>query len=112
VWTSNDILPLQAIRRGARVPENVEDMQNRNFVICTNKTAWMNEDIMLIWIEKISSKFYIISNEIDLEKMFSAIQALLFLDDLKAYKLEVMKPKFAECRTDLIPIPPGLTFFS
>ena len=100
VTAANTRLPLLVILKGNRVPAFVKNMEDETLKIYSNDSAWMTEEIFLDWIDKIwkphSSRFE---------------RSLLVMDMFRAHKTQLVMTKLEECRTDVLIIPVGLTYY-
>jgi transposase-like protein len=85
------IFKLKKIPRGNFPPE---------VVVQANQTGWMNEQVMMYWIEKIWTKR---------APRFSNPRSLLVLDSFSAHIMDSVKRRFIEKSTNIAIIPGGLT---
>ena len=54
VTASNELLPLQMIVKGKKLPKDVQDVQLENVFISASENAWMTRDLMLEWVQKVT----------------------------------------------------------
>jgi len=99
VSSSNDVLPLFIITKGKKTPQDVNHLENDDFVITATSNASMDQTSMLLWIEKVWKRY---SNRFD--------RALLILDKFRVHETEEILKKFEECKSDIVFIPTGLTY--
>lgn len=98
---SNDVLPLYVVLKGKSIPKDVEHLVSERVVIAANQTAWLTEQTFLNWVEKVWAPY-----------ATKFPRSLLIMDSFKVHKLPSILAKLEHYKTDVLFIPPGLTFFS
>ena len=51
--SSQTFLPTLAVLKGKRLGDEVEQLENQNLVLTATTNAWINEESMLLWIERV-----------------------------------------------------------
>ena len=101
VSASNNILPLYLVLKGKKVPAEVAELENLQLIITSNENAWMNGEGMLRWITRVWKPY-----------SYHFSRSLLIMDNFSVHKQENVLKALEECRTDVVFVPPGMTFFS
>lgn len=87
------------ITKGKKVPVELEAMENENLVAAASQNAWMTEDGLLKWIERVWRPY-----SMQFEK------SLLILDKFRVHTMPSVLEKLKQLNTDVLFIPAGLTF--
>ena len=78
----------------------LRNLENRSLKIATNSKAWMNEETMPSWIDNVWRLH---------AQQFP--RSLIIMDHFHVHKVPSVLSKFESYNTDVLLIPPGLTFF-
>jgi len=100
ISASQTTLPLFAIFKGKNIPQELQEIDDPNLVVAMSKNAWMTEEGFYKWIHRIWRPY---------AENFQ--RTLLVLDQFKVHKISKVLEELEKCRTDVLFIPPGLTFF-
>lgn len=100
ISAANGVLPLYAVFKGKKVPQDVSHFQAQGVVIAANQNAWLTEDTFHNWIDKVWSAY---ANRFD--------RTLLIMDSFRVHKLQSVLSKLESLKTDVLFIPAGLTFY-
>ena len=91
---------MYVITKGKKVPQELEELETPNLVIASNDNAWMTEELFLKWISRVWRPY-----------THDMPRSLLIVDQFRVHKMSNILAELEECGTDVVFIPPGLTFF-
>ena len=83
------------------MPKDIIGLANENLVFAANDSAWMNLGAFEEWINKIWTPS---------RNQFR--RSLLIMDSFQVHKVPRILEKLKELNTDVLIIPPGLTFYT
>lgn len=94
-------MPLFVIFKAKKVPRDVQDLEDEKLKLSANSTAWMDVKAFEDWIQRIWAPYC---------RQFS--RTLLVMDHFKAHTAPSVLEKLAELNTDVLLVPPGLTYYT
>lgn len=86
--------------KGKKIPQDIVDLESPQLVLASSENAWVTEEGFLKWISRVWKPY---SHQFE--------RSLLIMDQFRVHKMESILKELEDCRTDVIYIPTGLTYF-
>ena len=97
------MLPLVIILK-EKTEQTIRDLNiHPAFVVKTQKKAWMDDDLMKVWIEEI----YLKPAQAECKRLVLE-NSLLSFDAFAAHVIDGIKAQLLESNSDILPIPAGV----